>query len=73
MKWVDGPPPDDSYGLYLCVLDAGAVRKRYAVAVAEYNGEPVAVHWWGHKGKDTLRQTRIDPDLVVKHVAIPAR
>jgi hypothetical protein len=73
VKWRPGPPPPDSYGVYLVILDEKAVRARFAASGVEYTGEPVAVHWWGHKGKDTLRQTRVDADLVLEHFAIPER
>ena len=69
MKWLDGPPPEGSFGLYLVQLDAVAVRKRFAIGLG-FDGDPVAVRWCGDKGKDTLRQTRIDADLVTKHATI---
>ena len=73
MIWSPGPPPDGSFGLYLVVLDPRAVRSRFATTGQEYVGNPIAVEWWGSKGKDTLRQTRIDSDLVTQHVAIEGK
>jgi len=70
MKWLTGSPDSDQHGLYLMVLDVRAVRRRYAVAGQDYAGEPVAVLWLGSFGRDTLRQTRIDADLVVKHMTV---
>lgn len=70
MKWKPGPPPDGSYSLFLVALDPDKVRKRFAASGVEYDGDPVCVRWWGDRGRDALRQTRVDPDLVVKHVAL---
>ncbi len=74
MKWKPGPPPAESYGaVYLVILDEKAVRARFAASGVEYTGDPVSVKWWGTRGKDTLRQTRVDADLVLEHFAIPER
>ncbi len=73
MKWKPGPPPTDSYGVFLVILDEKAVRARFAASGVEYAGEAVCVKWWGSRGKDTLRQTRVDADLVLEHFAVPER
>lgn len=68
MKWLPGAPPD-AYGLFLVQLDAAVLRKRFAIGLG-YDGDPVCVRWVGDRGRDTMRGTRIDGDLVVSHVAI---
>lgn len=73
LQWKKGPPPSDLDGqVVLVTLDQEEVAKRAAVNPRdwEYYGEPVAVAWWGHKGKTTLSAHRINPEMIKYH-AIP--
>jgi hypothetical protein len=62
IRWHDGPPR----GVLLVILDEAAVAEHYHPEIVEYYGDPVAVRWWGHKGKDTFGCHRIDASLVLR-------
>lgn len=70
MKWHRGSPDTDAHGLFLMVLDVRSVRRRYAVAGADYAGDPVCVLWLGSFGRDTMRQTRVDADMVIRYAEV---
>ena len=70
LAFTPGPPPDNYYGVALCILDATALQEHFGPEESEYYGTPVAVMWWGHKGKATLGQKRIEPDMVTHHLLV---
>lgn len=67
IEFAPGPPPDGYVGLLLVTLASVADGGE---SFGEYHGEPVAVAWYGHKGKTTLGAERVNPCDVASHAVI---
>lgn len=66
IRWQDGGPPDGTHGLLLVVLDRAAFGPGHAAPWDEYYGDPVAVSWYGHKGKTTFGINTVSAMQVVR-------
>lgn len=68
--WTEGPPPENLSGVLVLVVLKRAEDKWHTLDGREYYGDPVAVNWYGHKGKTTYDPVRINPEEIIKYCII---